>query len=47
MFLIGLIVGAMIGGTITLFFHCLVIVGKEEDAVWEEERITKKEEIGE
>ena len=43
MFLIGLIVGTMVGGTIAIFFHCLVIVGKENNKFWEEKQITKEE----
>lgn len=44
MFLIGFIIGAMIGGTLAIGLHCLLIVGKESDSYWEEEKITKKEE---
>ena len=44
MFALGLLIGAMVGGTIAIFFHCLVIVGKESDLKWEEEKITKQEE---
>ena len=29
MFLIGFITGSMVGGTLALMFHCLLIVGKE------------------
>lgn len=36
MFGIGFLVGAMIGGTITLILHCCLIVAKETD-----ERIIK------
>ena len=44
MFLIGFITGAILGGTLALMFHCLLIVGKESDKKWEEEQTTKKEE---
>ncbi len=44
MFFIGFIIGAIIGGTLAIGFHCLLIVGKESDRYWEEEKITKKEE---
>ena len=44
MFLIGFITGAMIGGTLALIFHCLLIVGKESDVKWEEEQIMNQEE---
>lgn len=40
MFLFGMIVG----GTITLFLHCCLIVAKESDKKWEEGKITKKDE---
>ena len=43
MFFIGFITGSMIGGTLALMFHCLLIVGKESDRKWEEEQTTKKE----
>lgn len=39
-FIIG---GAMFGGTITLFLHCCLILGKESDKKWEEDQIMKKE----
>lgn len=44
MFIIGVIVGAMVGGTIAIVAHCMVIVGKESESKWEEEQITKSEE---
>ena len=44
MFLFGFITGAMAGGVLAIVFHCLVIIGKEGDKFWEEEKITKKEE---
>ena len=44
MFLIGFITGAMIGGTLALMFHCLLIVGRESDKKWEEEQTMKNEE---
>mgnify|MGYP000151055350 CR=1 len=44
MFSIGFIIGAMVGGTIAIALHCMVIVGKESDSKWEEEQITKNEE---
>lgn len=44
MYLLIFIGGAMFGGTITLFLHCCLIIGKESDKRWEEETITKKEE---
>lgn len=31
MFWLGMLVGGMIGGTLAIFLHCLVIVGKESD----------------
>lgn len=34
MFLIGFILGAMVGGTLAIAFHCLVIIGKESDREW-------------
>ncbi len=43
MYILGLVVTAMISSFITLVLHCLVIVGKESDVYWEEEKITKKE----
>lgn len=43
MFLIGFIVGAMVGGTIAIFFHCCLILGKESDSQWVEEKIITKE----
>ena len=44
MFSIGFIIGALVGGTIAIALHCMVIVGKESDSKWEEEQITKNEE---
>lgn len=44
MYLLTFIGGAMIGGIVTLFLHCCLILGKESDKQWEEEQITKKEE---
>lgn len=43
MFLIGFIVGAMVGGTIAIFFHCCLIVGRESDKQWEEDQIITKD----
>lgn len=43
MFLVGFIIGGMIGGTLAIMFHCLLIVGRESDRKWEEEQITKHE----
>lgn len=31
MFWLGMLIGGMIGGTLAIFLHCLVIVGKESD----------------
>ena len=28
---VGMLIGGMIGGTLAIFLHCLVIVGKEAD----------------
>ncbi|MBR6504315.1 MAG: hypothetical protein IKT41_01110 [Clostridia bacterium] len=36
--------GAIVGGIVTLFIHCCLILGKESDTAWEEEQILKKEE---
>ena len=44
MYLLTFIGGAMVGGIVTLFLHCCLILGKESDKQWEEEQITKKEE---
>ena len=44
MFLIGFIIGSMVGGTLALMFHCLLIVGRESDRKWEEEQTMKNEE---
>ena len=44
MYLLTFIGGAMIGGIVTLFLHCCLIVGRESDRQWEEEQITKNEE---
>lgn len=43
MFWIGFITGAMVGGTVAILLHCLVIVGKESDKQWEEEQILKND----
>ena len=43
MFLIGFITGLIVGGTLAIMFHCLLIVGKESDRKWEEEQTMKKE----
>ena len=43
MFLIGFIAGTMVGGTHAIVFHCLIIIGKDSDKFWEEEKIMKKE----
>lgn len=37
MFLTGFIIGVMVGGTVAIFLHCLVIVGKESDRQMKEE----------
>lgn len=44
MYLLTFIGGAIIGGTLAIFFHCLVILGKECDSRWEEEMTITKEE---
>lgn len=44
MYILTFILGAMFGGTITLFLHCCLILGKESDKQWEEGQITKNEE---
>lgn len=31
MFWLGMLIGGMIGGTLAIFLHCLVIVGKGAD----------------
>ena len=31
MFWLGMFIGAIIGGTITLFLHCMLILAKESD----------------
>ena len=31
MFWLGMLIGGIIGGTLAIFLHCLVIVGKESD----------------
>ena len=36
--------GGMIGGIVTLFLHCCLIVGRESDRQWEEEQIMRKDE---
>lgn len=43
MYILTFILGAMFGGTLTLFLHCCLIIGKESDRKWEEEQILKKE----
>lgn len=32
MFLLGMVIGGIVGGTLAIFFHCLIIVGKEADS---------------
>lgn len=44
MYLLTFIGGAMIGGIVTLFLHCCLILGRESDRQWEEEQIMKKDE---
>lgn len=44
MYILVLIGVAMLSSFLTLLIHCIVIVGKESDNNWEEEKITKKEE---
>ena len=44
MYLLTFIGGAMIGGIVTLFLHCCLIVGRESDRQWEEEQIMRKDE---
>lgn len=43
MFYVGFTVGAIIGANLALILHCLIIVGKESDKDWEEEKITNQE----
>ena len=43
MYLLTFIGGAMFGGTITLFLHCCLILGRESDKKWEEDQTMKKE----
>ena len=31
MFWLGMLIGGMLGGTIAIAFHCMLIVGKEAD----------------
>lgn len=31
MFWLGMLIGGIIGGTLTLLFHCMLIVAKESD----------------
>ena len=31
MFWLGMLIGGIIGGTLSIFLHCLVIVGKDAD----------------
>lgn len=31
MFWLGMLIGGMIGGTLALFFHCMLIVAKDSD----------------
>lgn len=31
MFWVGMLIGGMVGGTLAIFLHCLLIVGKEAD----------------
>lgn len=44
MYLLTFIGGAMLGGIVTLFLHCCLILGKESDKKWEEEQIMRKDE---
>lgn len=44
MYLLTFIGGVMIGGIVTLFLHCCLIVGRESDRQWEEEQIMRKDE---
>lgn len=32
MFLLGMFIGGIIGGTLTLAFHCMLIIAKEADS---------------
>lgn len=32
MFWLGMLIGTMVGGTLAIFFHCLLIVAKESDS---------------
>ena len=32
MFWVGMLIGGMVGGTLAIFLHCLLIVGKEDDS---------------
>ena len=32
MFWLGFLIGGMVGGTLAIFLHCLLIVGKEADS---------------
>lgn len=43
MYILELILVACLSSFLTLMLHCIVIVGKESDKKWEEEKITKKE----
>lgn len=33
MFWLGMLIGGMIGGTLAIFLHCLLIVAKESDDI--------------
>ena len=42
MFWLGMVIGGIAGGTLAIFFHCLVIVGKEADSrEYSDERFIK------
>ena len=36
MFWLGMLIGGIIGGTLTLFLHCLLIVAKESEHIGRE-----------
>lgn len=43
MYIVTLIIISMVSSLLTLILHCCVIIGKDSDKNWEEEKITKKE----
>ncbi len=43
MYILILIIVAMLSSSLTLAVICSIILGKESDVFWEEEKITKKE----